>query len=72
MKATVVLNSATLSGPQWEEMALGEERKLFSWKQQMEIERKATDACINDQFTVCCLIRKLWVILNTADPVSTD
>ena len=74
MKATVGSISATLSGPTWKEMALGEEHKLVSWKQQMEyeIEPKATDACINDQFTGCSLVRKLWVILKTANPVSTD
>ena len=38
MKATVGTISATLSGPTWEEMALGEEHKLVSWKQQMEYE----------------------------------
>ena len=74
MKATVGSISATLLSPPCEEMASGEERKLVSWKQQMEyeIEPKATDACINDQFTVWSLRRKLWVILKTADPVSTD
>ena len=72
METTVRSISDTLSSPPWEEMALGEERKLVSWKQQMEyeIEPKATDAWKNDQFTVWSLIRKLWVILKTADPVS--